>query len=87
MYLETMVQCLECAVARCEAACSDLVETDLCLLPGILGVDICGECDAAEPGNSALNDHANAKLWEFFQHANEQAKKNADGNKTSGGDR
>ncbi len=59
------------------AACSDLTVTDLHLLPGILGVDICGECDAAEPGNSALNDHANAKLWEFFQHAGE----------ISGGDR
>lgn len=40
--------------------------TDLCLLPGILGVDICGECDAAGTGNSALNDYANARLWEFF---------------------
>lgn len=105
MRLETMMQCLECAVSRCaiesilskesenadieqmdaasenvqkgEAACSDLTVTDLHLLPGILGVDICGECDAAEPGNSALNDYANAKLWEFFQHAGE----------TSGGDR
>ena len=59
------------------AACGDLTVTDFFLLPGILGVDICGECDAAEPGNSALNDYANAKLWEFFQHAGE----------TSGGDR
>lgn len=61
------------------AACSDLTVTDLCLLPGILGVDICGECDAAETGNSALNDYANARLWEFFRHAAE--------NETSGGDR
>lgn len=105
MRLETMVQCLECAVSRCKAedilstesenadieqldaarkdtqkdgaACSDLTVTDLCLLPGILGVDICGECDAAETGNSALNDYANARLWEFFRHAAE--------NETSGG--
>lgn len=60
-------------------ACSDLTVTDLCLLPGILGVDICGECDAAGTGNSALNDYANARLWEFFRHAAE--------NETSGGDR
>ena len=61
------------------AACSDLTVTDLCLLPGILGVDICGECDAAGTGNSALNDYANSRLWEFFRHAAE--------NETSGGDR
>lgn len=61
------------------AACSDLTVTDLCLLPGILGVDICGECDATGTGNSALNDYANARLWEFFRHAAE--------NETSGGDR
>lgn len=61
------------------AACSDLTVTDLCLFPGILGVDICGECDAAGTGNSALNDYANARLWEFFRHAAE--------NETSGGDR
>lgn len=60
-------------------ACSDLTVTDLCLFPGILGVDICGECDAAGTGNSALNDYANARLWEFFRHAAE--------NETSGGDR
>ena len=61
------------------AACSDLTVTDLCLFPGILGVDICGECDAAGTGNSALNDYANARLWGFFRHAAE--------NETSGGDR
>ena len=61
------------------AACSDLTVADLCLFLGILGVDICGECDAAGPGNSALNDYANARLWEFFRHAAE--------NETSGGDR
>lgn len=61
------------------AACSDLTVADLCLFPGILGVDICGECDAAGTGNSALNDYANARLWEFFRHAAE--------NETSGGDR
>ena len=61
------------------AACSELTVTDLCLFPGILGVDICGECDAAGTGNSALNDYANARLWEFFRHAAE--------NETSGGDR
>ena len=32
----------------------------------ILGVDICGECDVTEPGNSALNDMANAALLEFL---------------------
>lgn len=73
MRLETMVQCLECAVTRCKAG--DM--TDLCLLSGILGVDICGECDVAGTGNSALNDYANARLWEFFRHAAE--------NETSGG--
>ena len=61
------------------AACSDLTVTDLCLFPGILGVDICGECDASGNGNSALNDYANARLWGFFRHAAE--------NETSGGDR
>lgn len=61
------------------AACSDLTVADLCLFPGILGVDICGECDAAGTGNSALNDYANARLWGFFRHAAE--------NETSGGDR
>ena len=61
------------------AACSDLTVADLCLFPGILGVDICGEWDAAGTGNSALNDYANARLWEFFRHAAE--------NETSGGDR
>ena len=61
------------------AACSDLTVTDLCLFPGILGVDICGECDASGTGNSALNDYANARLWGFFRHAAE--------NETSGGDR
>ena len=60
---------------------------DLYLLPGILGVDICGECDAGEPGNTALNDHANLRLWEFFQHEGEQSDENAAGNETSGGDR
>ena len=61
------------------AACSDLTVTDLCLFPRILGVDICGECDASGTGNSALNDYANARLWGFFRHAAE--------NETSGGDR
>ena len=61
------------------AACSDLTVTDLCLFPGILGVAICGECDASGTGNSALNDYANARLWGFFRHAAE--------NETSGGDR
>ena len=32
----------------------------------VLGVDICGECDVAESGNSALNDRANATLLEVF---------------------
>ena len=58
-----------------------------CVGPDILGVDICGECDAAEPGNSALNDSANRQLWHFFQHTEERAEKNAVGNETSGGDR
>lgn len=106
MQLETMIQCLEGAVSRCEAksilskdaknedieqrdgdACGNLTVTDLYLLPRILGVDICGECDAAEPGNSALNDYANAKLWEFFQHAGDCQEENAEENETSGGDR
>ncbi len=32
-------------------------------------MDICGECDVTEPGNSALNDMANAALLEFFTSA------------------
>ena len=32
-------------------------------------MDICGECDVAESGNSALNDRANAALLECFLSA------------------
>ncbi len=80
MRLDTLLLCLEGAVARC-------AEADLYLLPGILGVDICGESDPSESGNRALNDRANAKLLDFFQHAGELPDENMDGNETSGGDR
>ena len=43
-----------------------LCEADADRISRILGVDICGECDVTEPGNSALNDMANAALLEFF---------------------
>ena len=52
MRLNTMLECLK----RVREICAE----------GILGVDICGECDVAESGNSALNDRANAALLECF---------------------
>ena len=45
MRLNTLLECLK----RVREICAE----------GIRGVDICGECDVAESGNSALNDRAN----------------------------
>lgn len=74
MRLSTMLKCLGAVREKC-------VEESL----RILGVDICGECDAKEPGNSALNDRANAALLEFFSSTDvgEDIEKNKNG--TSGG--
>lgn len=55
MRLSTMLECLGAVKEKCAERISR-----------ILGVDICGECDVTEPGNSALNDMANAALLEFF---------------------
>lgn len=89
MRLDTMIGCLETVLAECavnfkktEKPVSDEKNGEQ-LFPGVLGVDICGECDAAEGGNSALNDHANNRLWEFFLLEEEKTYEN----KTAGGDR
>ena len=76
MRLSTMMKCLGAVREKC-------VEESL----RILGVDICGECDAKEPGNSALNDRANAALLEFFTSTDvgEDIEENKNG--TSGGNR
>ena len=76
MRLSTMMKCLGAVREKC-------VEESL----RILGVDICGECDAKEPGNSALNDRANAALLEFFTSTDvgENIEENKNG--TSGGNR
>ena len=63
--LNTMLECLK----RVREICAE----------GILGVDICGECDVAESGNSALNDRANATLLECFLSA--YGSEDHDGNK------
>lgn len=55
MRLSTMLECLGAVKEKCAERISR-----------ILGVDICGECDVTEPGNSALNDMANAALLEFL---------------------
>ena len=83
MKLETMLQCLEAVVSECAGMTDTEQNVQEYILPGILGVDICGECDATEGENSELNDRANDRLWEFFLSEEEQAY----GNKTSGGDR
>lgn len=83
MKLETMLQCLEAAVSECAGMTDTEQNVQEYILPGILGVDICGECDATEGGNSELNDRANDRLWKFFLSEEEKAY----GNKTSGGDR
>ena len=76
MRLSTMMKCLGAVREKC-------VEESL----RILGVDICGECDAKAPGNSALNDRANAALLEFFTSTDvgEDIEENKNG--TSGGNR
>jgi hypothetical protein len=50
------------------------LEELLCDLPVVLtrvgenwvGVDICGECDPDQPGDSGKNDRANRALLKFF---------------------
>lgn len=74
MRLSTMLKCLGAVREKCAEG-----------IFRILGVDICGECDVAEPGNSALNDRANAALLEFFTSTDvgEDIEKNKNG--TTGG--
>ena len=76
MRLSTMLECLGAVKEKCAERISR-----------ILGVDICGECDVTEPGNSALNDRANAALLEFFTSTDvgEDIEENKNG--TSGGNR
>ena len=53
----------------------------------VLGVDICGECDVAESGNSALNDRANATLLECFLSAYGSEDHDGNKNEITGGNR
>ena len=89
MRLDTMLECLKAVREECAAdrKSGEDMETAPQLFPGILGVDICGECDTTEPGNSALNDRANDALLECFLSA--YGSGDHDGNKSeiTGGDR
>lgn len=73
MRLDTMLECLK----RVREICTE----------GILGVDICGECDVAESGNSALNDRANAALLECFLSAYGSEDHDGNKNEITGGNR
>lgn len=73
MRLNTMLECLK----RVREICAE----------GILGVDICGECDVAESGNSALNDRANATLLECFLSAYGSEDHDGNKNEITGGNR
>lgn len=73
MRLDTMLACLKAVREECAEK--------------ILGVDICGECDITEPGNSALNDRANAALLECFLAAYGNGDHDGNKNETTGGDR
>lgn len=73
MRLDTMLECLK----RVREICAE----------GILGVDICGECDVAESGNSALNDRANAALLECFLSAYGSEDHDGNKNEITGGNR
>ena len=73
MRLNTMLECLK----RVREICAE----------GILGVDICGECDVAESGNSALNDRANAALLECFLSAYGSEDHDGNKNEITGGNR
>lgn len=74
MRLSTMLECLRAVREKCAEEISEL-----------LGVDICGECDAAEPGNSALNDRANDGLLEFFTSVDAGGDTGGNENRTTGG--
>ena len=71
MRLNTLLECLK----RVREICAE----------GIRGVDICGECDVAESGNSALNDRANAALLECFLSAYVSEDHDGNKNKITGG--
>ena len=73
MRLDTMLECLK----RVREICAE----------GILGVDICGECDVAEPGNSALNDRANAALLGCFLSIYGSEDHDGNKNEITGGNR
>ena len=73
MRLNTMLECLK----RVREICAE----------GILGVDICGECDVAESGNGALNDRANAALLECFLSAYGSEDHDGNKNEITGGNR
>lgn len=48
-------------------------------------MDICGECDVAEPGNSELNDRANAALLECFLSGHGSEAHDGNKNEITGG--
>lgn len=50
-------------------------------------MDICGECDVVESGNSALNDRANAALLECFLSAYGSEDHDGNKNEITGGNR
>lgn len=68
-----------------DAGMSEESQRNMCR--GILGVDICGECDVAESGNSALNDRANATLLECFLSAYGSEDHDGNKNEITGGNR
>ena len=70
----------------CKQACGKAAAVHFCA-EGILGVDICGECDVAESGNSALNDRANAALLECFLSAYGSEDHDGNKNEITGGNR
>lgn len=82
MRVSTMLECLRSVRERMEYTAQMRRPPQLA---GILGVDICGECDATEPGNSALNDRANDVLLGFFTSADAGADTDGNKNRTTGG--
>ena len=82
MRVSTMLECLRSVRERMEYTAQMRRPPQLA---GILGVDICGECDATEPGSSALNDRANDVLLGFFTSADAGADTDGNKNRTTGG--
>ena len=82
MRVSTMLECLRAVRERMEYTAQMRRPPQLA---GILGVDICGECDATEQGNSALNDRANDVLLGFFTSADAGADTDGNKNRTTGG--